>query len=270
MMRSRTPGGFSLIELLVTLSIITLLVALLLSTLHRVRNSARAGACASNIRQIALANHVYANDHRSQLCPGAADFKANLNRWFGSRESVSDSFKPDNGPLSDYLGPGGMVRNCPAFSADYTHDNNPMAFESGCGGYGYNNAYLGVKDDQTTDEAGVRMSAIGQPARTIMFSDAAFAISTPSPGLIEYSFAEPPQIRGYPQFDLIASLHFRHGGRANVSWADGSVQALKFGATRSNSIYGLSESQMRDFGLGWPSLSSSSTDELNNDLFDLE
>ncbi|MBL1218504.1 MAG: type II secretion system protein [Planctomycetes bacterium] len=268
MTTAQRVSGFSLVELLVTLSIISLLVALLLPALHHARSSTRTGACASNIRQIALANHVYANEHRAQLCPGASDFVANLDRWFGSRESSSDPFEPTDGPLSDALGPGGAVRRCPSFEADYDHDDTAQAFESGCGGYGYNNAFLGVTADESSDRVGVRLSAIARPDRTIMFSDSAFAIATPGPGLIEYSFSEPPQMRGYPQYDLTPSMHFRHGDQANVAWADTSVRALAYGSTRENSIYGLSASQMAYYRIGWSGDDAAS--DLSNTLFDLE
>jgi prepilin-type N-terminal cleavage/methylation domain-containing protein len=52
--RSRR-GGFSLIELLVTLATIALLVGLLLPTLGAARNTARQTVCLSNQRQLVTA-----------------------------------------------------------------------------------------------------------------------------------------------------------------------------------------------------------------------
>ncbi|MFA9478072.1 type II secretion system protein [Phycisphaerales bacterium AB-hyl4] len=61
--RRHTPtAGFTLIELLVVISIIALLVAILLPALQGARESARAIACASNQRQLAIAASVYATD----------------------------------------------------------------------------------------------------------------------------------------------------------------------------------------------------------------
>lgn len=59
--------GFTLIELLVIIAIIGLLIALLLPALQASRASARTAACKSSMRQIGLALHMYANNHRGRF-----------------------------------------------------------------------------------------------------------------------------------------------------------------------------------------------------------
>ncbi len=66
----RRHHGFTLIELLVVISIIALLIALLLPTLQGARETARRVACASNLHQLLIAQHLYAGDHRGQLTLG--------------------------------------------------------------------------------------------------------------------------------------------------------------------------------------------------------
>lgn len=63
-------GGFSLIELLVVISIVALLIALLIPALGKAREAARRAVCASNVRQFVLTCHYYANDN--QDAPPAA------------------------------------------------------------------------------------------------------------------------------------------------------------------------------------------------------
>ncbi|MEX0652599.1 MAG: DUF1559 domain-containing protein [Phycisphaeraceae bacterium] len=61
--------GFTLIELLVVISIIAMLIALLLPALSAAREAARSGQCLSNLRQIGLAVHMYAQMYDDAVVP---------------------------------------------------------------------------------------------------------------------------------------------------------------------------------------------------------
>jgi len=62
--------GFSLIELLVVITIITLMIGLLLPTLSSARNTVRVTTCLSHQHQLALSVSVYATDHNDQIPRG--------------------------------------------------------------------------------------------------------------------------------------------------------------------------------------------------------
>jgi len=61
--------GFTLIELLTVIAIIGILAAILIPVVGRVRASARAAQCTSNLRQVAQATHLYATDNEDLLPP---------------------------------------------------------------------------------------------------------------------------------------------------------------------------------------------------------
>jgi len=60
-------GAFTLVELLFTIAIIAILMGLLLPTLRLARGSAEGAVCQSNLRQVSVALHAFAADHRDQF-----------------------------------------------------------------------------------------------------------------------------------------------------------------------------------------------------------
>ena len=263
--RGRPKRGFSLIELLVVIGIIAVLLAILLPSLLRTRQQAQLIVCASNIRQLALANLLYANDNHSLCVLAAADIFIDLGdgqgghyRWHGTRDAANQPFDPARGPLVRYLGPAARVKNCPIFdpTVGALTGNN---FEEGCGGYGYNESYIGGRSDlygysPLAAATAAKTSQIRRPAETVMFTDAGIVQPVGlSPVVCEYSFCEPPftqESPGPPSTDRpFPSIHFRHHGRANVAWADGHVTAESL--TFSNESYGLTPAQVQKANVGW-------------------
>lgn len=262
--REGVRSAFTLVEVLVVIGVLALLLSILLPSLSAARQQAKAVVCQSNIRQIAGANGYYANDNDETYCPGAAGFLLNLHRWHGTRDHPTEVFDSSSGPLVGYLGHDGAIRQCPTFPADEMATRSG-GFERGNGGYGYNNAFLGVqltpypsgsygvRDDRT----GVKVSRVRRPTDTIMFTDSGFV----NGGLIEYSFAEPRFILQYPSVRAVPSIHFRHLDRANVAWCDGHVDAHRRTLTHKSDFYRGDPDRL---GVGWFG------DSDDNRLFDLK
>lgn len=57
--------GFTVVELLVSLSILSVLIALLLPAVQQARGTARSVSCKNNMRQLGLASHQYLDTHDS-------------------------------------------------------------------------------------------------------------------------------------------------------------------------------------------------------------
>ena len=63
----RRRGGFTLVELLVVIGIIAVLIAIILPSLKKARQSAQKVQCMSNMRQITFACLMFANDHHGNM-----------------------------------------------------------------------------------------------------------------------------------------------------------------------------------------------------------
>lgn len=215
-MRTR---AFTLVELLAVIAIIAVLATLSLGAINTARARADAAKCVGNLRQLAAASLTYLADSGGQYAP--AQDPSNTVRWHGTRHG-GGKFDPTRGPLAPYLGQDRRVKLCPALGRVLT---GSQSFEDGTGGYGYNAAYVGGTPlDPFTPE---RAANISSASRVVMFADCAFPRAE---GLQEYAYAEPwrsVDYRGRLRGALAPSVHFRHGGTANVVWCDGHISAEK-------------------------------------------
>src|SRR5579871_4891745 len=79
----RSPGGFTLVELLVVTAIIGALIGLLLPAVHAGREAGRRVHCANNLKQIGLGLNAHAEIHGTYP-PGATLCSDSQNSWWQS------------------------------------------------------------------------------------------------------------------------------------------------------------------------------------------
>lgn len=175
------------------------------------------------------------------------------------------------------------VKMCPSFRGYYREGGKN--FEWGAGGYGYNGWSVGSQEafsGSSTNWTGLRPDSLwhgsrrpmfADPSNTVMFADAAFPRNddgqfyaesheivppyfmesyttdpvTWAPKPQPYDYGNPKPVKSWGLAN--PTIHFRHGGLANVLWLDGHVSTRKMDFSRLGAnIYGADSAAMN---VGW-------------------
>jgi len=223
--------AFTLIELLVVIAIIAILAAILFPVFTRAKKKARQASCQSNLKQLALAFLMYANDYDEQLpvfvmpCHGGVWDGTQNPHWIYRVEPYIKNKKlwhcPDSRPG---VWEGFNVTICyPA------PGSSSPGFAEGDVSYGYNDAMSG-------NENGVAcLAAIKYPAETPLVFDSIYTLTCPKSVVARVGAARsmwdaiwkgiiacgcPPIVQKPEWMDAWT----RHPGGANVACVDGHVK----------------------------------------------
>lgn len=201
---NRALQAFTLIELLVVIAIIAVLAAMLLPTLSRGKESARAIQCLSQMRQLGLGVRLYTDDNADEYPRSQHSAFANgLLPW---ERSVAPQLGSTTTTWTNLLN---GVYHCPS-------DRRTTPWS-----YGLNVYYeLGPDDDYTgKPQTWRRVSQVLRPATTVLFAE-----NTSTADHIMPHFWQSAS-------DASDVAQRRHGQRANYIFADGHAQALQFRVT---------------------------------------
>jgi prepilin-type N-terminal cleavage/methylation domain-containing protein/prepilin-type processing-associated H-X9-DG protein len=236
----RWGDGFTLLELLVVIAVIAILAGLLLPVLSRAKDSARNINCISNLRQLQLCWHLYADDYAGVFVPndwidtegmssnGPVNQDYVTNSWCpGNARTDTNTANIQSGLLFPY-NTSAAIYHCPAdFSTIEDANGNPLP-PLRTRSYNMSQSVNGypLLVDPTTGYAVdalqpcfATLSSITNPAPTQLFvfiDENEVTLEDPQSGY-------PQQGTGWP-FEWWDMPSNRHNQGANLSFADGHVE----------------------------------------------
>ncbi|EIQ00673.1 prepilin-type N-terminal cleavage/methylation domain-containing protein [Opitutaceae bacterium TAV1] len=201
----RSGLGFTLIELLTVIAIIGILAALLIPTVGKVRQSANAAKCISNLRQFGVASALYQEDHKGRL-----NYQSNL----GTMPRWEDRFDPYL--TTNHVRTHNSLWVCPSVSFDANVSDPAFNIRHYAMSYHTFDAAASGSKAATEDQAvAYSLSDFDVPARKVYIIE--IREHKKNCGFHDYQFFYDPDPASEGKIAL------RHNNKTNLLFLDGHV-----------------------------------------------
>ncbi len=117
-MKPSKAAGFTLIEVLIVLVVISIMIAIALPVFSRAREKGRSATCQSNLKQIALAMQQYVQDHDGWY-PSAGIIGTDQKQWASHIRPYVRNTQILLCPTREALGGGNSLNGSRALNYDY-------------------------------------------------------------------------------------------------------------------------------------------------------
>jgi prepilin-type N-terminal cleavage/methylation domain-containing protein/prepilin-type processing-associated H-X9-DG protein len=225
-------NGFTLVELLVVISIIAILLAVLIPVLGMVRGQAKKVICTSNLKQLGIAFDMYLREYNGNVFPlsqmGEDDTGQLGYMWYYGFEPGSGFGMPEGkrplyrkyAKLYPYIKQYDSVEICPAFP--YGDKKYKPKYNTKWMTYGINSR-LSIDLRDPGKEVVNFDKYVGKASDVLVFADSAQVNTFQDP-------ASPsnPMFEEWHYIETSGSfVHFRHNLKANILFGDGHVSDAK-------------------------------------------
>lgn len=220
--------GFSMVELLVVVAVVSMLMAILLPSLSNAHEQAKRAKCASNLRQLGVAFHMYASDYDGHAMPLSYTNEWPMTYWYG-RECGTGRPDQTGGFVWPYLHSDLRdqgVYECPSQPLGEV-DILQGGSDSVTTTYGYNGYFLAPRSTpgrvgQIGHRPWQNLDTLSNPQLVFVFADTMlqWGDQLGNCALLEPPFQFDRRRRRWRREDF-ATTSFRHDWLANAVHADG-------------------------------------------------